>query len=280
MAFALTCSSALSFQALAKAKNFQGPPEGETYRFVFIAHGGKENAFWASVNQGFKAALERYDLKGVMYRPPTEGDLEWQLRTLKQVVNKEPDGIITTLPNADMFDQVVKKAIDKGIPVIVANVDDPKKGEGNARLSYVGQSEYIYGKNIYIGFTMYWVNTINTEFEEITDESIGILDAIYLLNEDDLQTVLGSHFSISVSPYFMKEFPSVIASHFVLFFLKNEIIESDNNSFKTYATGGYVLIPDRKNCRIIVAYTLYNVSENCRHIAIDDLSISSSVIFI
>lgn len=113
--------------------------QNKTYNFPFISHGGEENPFWSQVYEGYKDALERYGIKGKMYRPPKEGDLEWQVRTWKAVLAKNPDGIIATIPDANMFDSLIKEAIDRGIPVIASNIDDPKGAEGNARLSYIGQ---------------------------------------------------------------------------------------------------------------------------------------------
>ncbi|RLE08236.1 hypothetical protein DRZ78_01465 [Candidatus Aerophobetes bacterium] len=110
-----------------------------TYTFPFISHGGEENPFWSQVYMGYKDALERFGCKGKMYRPPREGDLEWQLGTWKAVLARRPDGIITTIPDKKMFDSVIKQAIDMGIPVLSSNVDDPEHGKGNARLAYIGQ---------------------------------------------------------------------------------------------------------------------------------------------
>lgn len=110
-----------------------------TYTFSFISHGGEENPFWSQVYMGYKDALERFGCKGKMYRPPREGDLEWQLSTWKAVLARKPDGIITTIPNEKMFDSIIKQAIDMGIPVLSSNVDDPEYSKGNARLAYIGQ---------------------------------------------------------------------------------------------------------------------------------------------
>jgi len=111
----------------------------KTYNFPFISHGGEENPFWSQVYVGYKDALKRYECEGKMYRPPREGDLEWQLNTWKAVLARKPDGIITTIPDEKMFDDVIKQAIDMGIPVLCANTDDPEHEKGNARLAYIGQ---------------------------------------------------------------------------------------------------------------------------------------------
>lgn len=114
-------------------------PTGKGYNFPFISHGGEENPFWSQVYMGYKDALERYGCQGKMYRPPKEGDLEWQLNTWKAVLARRPDGIITTIPDEKMYDEVIQEAINMGIPVLSANTDDPEGADGNARLAYIGQ---------------------------------------------------------------------------------------------------------------------------------------------
>ncbi len=111
------------------------------YRFVYISHGVEGNPFWSDVYAGFQDALDKYNAEGKMYRPTkNEADLEWQLRTWKSVLASNPDGIITTIPHPEMFDDVIQRAVDRGIPVIASNTDDPEGADGNARLSYIGQS--------------------------------------------------------------------------------------------------------------------------------------------
>jgi simple sugar transport system substrate-binding protein len=108
-------------------------------QFTFICHGGEENPFWATVYNGAVEAAKQCDVDFVMIRPENEADIASVLANFKATLSQKPDGIITTIPEQNMFDDVVKQALDMGIPVICANTDDPKKGEGNARLSYIGQ---------------------------------------------------------------------------------------------------------------------------------------------
>lgn len=115
------------------------PAAAKSYNFPFISHGGEENPFWSQVYMGYKDALEKLNCEGVMYRPPREGDLEWQLNTWKAVIGKKPDGIVTTIPDAKMFDSVIRDAIRMGIPVLSANTDDPEGAKGNVRMAYIGQ---------------------------------------------------------------------------------------------------------------------------------------------
>lgn len=119
---------------------FTGASAAEkTYEFVFITHGGEENVFWASVYKGMTDACSLYQVKCEMFRPTHEGDLAAQLSFFQATLARKPDGIATTIPHPTMFDDVIKQAIDMGIPVLAVNTDDPEGAAGNARLAYIGQ---------------------------------------------------------------------------------------------------------------------------------------------
>ena len=108
-------------------------------QFTFICHGGEENPFWATVYNGAVEAAKQCDVDFVMIRPKNEADIASVLANFKATLAQKPDGIITTIPEPNMFDDVVKEALAMGIPVICANTDDPEGVQGNARLSYIGQ---------------------------------------------------------------------------------------------------------------------------------------------
>jgi len=108
-------------------------------KITFICHGGEENPFWATVFNGAVEAAKQCDVDFVMVRPKEEADIASVLANFKATLAQKPDGIITTIPEPNMFDDVVKQALDMGIPVICANTDDPEGAKGNARLSYIGQ---------------------------------------------------------------------------------------------------------------------------------------------
>ncbi|MGB9553598.1 MAG: substrate-binding domain-containing protein, partial [bacterium] len=100
------------------------------YRFTFISHAGEENPFWAAVYRGAQDAAKLLDVDFMFVRPKEEGDLPAQLAQFEATLAQKPDGIITTIPHPEMFDAVIKKAIDMGIPVICSNTDDPEGAAG------------------------------------------------------------------------------------------------------------------------------------------------------
>jgi simple sugar transport system substrate-binding protein len=137
--FALILFGMIGMNAFAQAKK---------YKFAFLCHGGEENTFWAAVYKGMVDAAKTIGVDAVMYRPTTEGNLEQQMGHFKAVIAQNPDGIITTIPHPDMFDDVIQQATDKGIPVLCSNTDDPEGGNGNARLAYIGQDLEVAGYNL------------------------------------------------------------------------------------------------------------------------------------
>lgn len=122
----------------------------EPYFFVLNASGGAENAFWLTVRKGFEDACEQLGMRGLYLNPTEETDMAETLFNLESAIAKNPDGIIVCLIDSTMFDEAVKKAIDKGILVIAAGVDDSEGAEGNARSAYIGsdivESGYLLAK--------------------------------------------------------------------------------------------------------------------------------------
>jgi len=114
----------------------------KTYRFVFLCHGGEENPAWGLIYRGMKDAADALGVSCVMYRPTTEGDLAQQLTNFQAALAQKPDGIITSIPHPTMFNGVIQKALDKGIPVICSNTDG-LVGTGSPlekKIPFIGQN--------------------------------------------------------------------------------------------------------------------------------------------
>jgi len=110
------------------------------YKFSYVTHGGQETTFWAIVRKGMLDAAELLGVDAVMISPKHGASLTDQVDNLKAAIAARPDGIIVTIVHDTMFDEPIKEALAKGIPVICANSDDSEGAEGNARLSYIGQN--------------------------------------------------------------------------------------------------------------------------------------------
>ena len=67
-----------------------------------------------------------------------------QIEFIKAAIAAQVDGIGTTLPNPDAFNDVVAEAAQHGIPVIALNADAP----GSKRLAYIGQGNFDAGRSM------------------------------------------------------------------------------------------------------------------------------------
>ena len=115
---------------------------GEKAKYVVICHASAV-PFFVPVKNG---ALEAGKMMGVdvVYTGPAGFDIKAQIEFIKAAIAEGVDGIATTMPNPDAFNDVVKEAMGKGIPVVALNADAPKSG----RLAYIGQGNYEAGKSM------------------------------------------------------------------------------------------------------------------------------------
>jgi simple sugar transport system substrate-binding protein len=102
-------------------------------------HSSPANTFWAAVNRGFMDACEQIDADCQLMALRNDGDLQEELTNFQASIAQGVDGIITTLVDNTIFDDAVQAALDAGIPVISANVDDTEGADGNPRLAFIGQ---------------------------------------------------------------------------------------------------------------------------------------------
>jgi simple sugar transport system substrate-binding protein len=111
-------------------------------KFVVITH-ATAVPFFVPVRKG---AEEAGKLVGadVVYTGPAGFDLQKQVEFIKSAIAQKVDGIATTMPDATAFNDVVKEAMSKGIPVVAINADAPQSG----RLAYIGQGNYDAGRSM------------------------------------------------------------------------------------------------------------------------------------
>jgi simple sugar transport system substrate-binding protein len=111
------------------------PPESRPLRLIFITC-AKDAVFFQPVKKGMadaaKAMNVQCDFTG------TEGlDLKAQAEMVRKAVADGYDGIALNLLDSAAFDEVVKEAVKKGVPIVAFNVDDRSKP--NPRLSGISQ---------------------------------------------------------------------------------------------------------------------------------------------
>ena len=89
--------------------------------------------FVPSINGAHDAAEDQ----GIsMYMEFGDSDTALTNNILETAIANEVDGIVMTVWDDEAFDEIVCKAVDAGIPVILHNIDDSQRGKGNCRLAY------------------------------------------------------------------------------------------------------------------------------------------------
>lgn len=154
------CSSRMSLCSLALAITLvcllgacspQEPtPDGENaaqpvrqpLKFVVVSH-ATAVPFFVPVRKGVEEAGKLLGVDATFTGPPGF-DLSRQVEFIQAAIAAGADGIGTTMPNPDAFNDVVAEARSRGIPVLALNADAPASG----RLAYIGQGNFEAGESM------------------------------------------------------------------------------------------------------------------------------------
>jgi simple sugar transport system substrate-binding protein len=117
-------------------------PSALRLKFVVVSH-ATAVPFFVPVRKGVEEAGRLLGVDASFTGPP-DFNIARQIEFIKAAIAAHVDGIGTTLPNPDAFNDVVAEAMDKGIPVIALNADAPK----SRRLAYIGQGNYEAGRSM------------------------------------------------------------------------------------------------------------------------------------
>lgn len=112
------------------------------YKFVVVSH-ATAVPFFVPVRKGVEEAGKLLGVEASFTGPP-DFNVARQIEFIKAAIAAGVDGIGSTLPNPDAFNDVVAEAMDKGIPVIALNADAPN----SRRLAYIGQGNYDAGRSM------------------------------------------------------------------------------------------------------------------------------------
>lgn len=109
-----------------------------------VVHGQANDSFWSVVKNGVQAAAKETGVT-IDYSNPETFDMVAMSQLIDAAVNREPDGLVISLPDADALGPSVKRAIDAGIPVISINAG-ASAAKALGALLHVGQGEFDAGK--------------------------------------------------------------------------------------------------------------------------------------
>jgi len=108
-------------------------------KITVITHGVASDPFWSVLKKGVDAAAR--DMNATAdYRAPEKFDPVEERRLIDGAIASKPDGLVVSLPDVDALGPSVRKAVDKGIPVVIINSGGEKAHELGA-IAYVGQTE-------------------------------------------------------------------------------------------------------------------------------------------
>lgn len=153
----MTALAVVPLLALAACSSSGGKPEtasagaaggqaADTARIkvAMITHAAAGDTFWDIVRKGAETAASKDNVE-LLYSGDAEGGRQAQL--VQQAIDQKVDGILVTLAKPEALKDVVKKAVDAGIPVVSFNAgEDQSKVMG--AITHFGQSDKLAGVTV------------------------------------------------------------------------------------------------------------------------------------
>ncbi|WHM35768.1 sugar ABC transporter substrate-binding protein [Streptomyces sp. BPTC-684] len=149
-ALALTvagCSSSGGKSSEDKTEGASGGGKGVStprMKIAMITHSGEGDTFWDIVQSGAKQAAAK-DNVDFLYSANKEGQQQSQL--VQAAIDQKVDGIVVTLAKPQAVQDVVKKAVAAGIPVVTVNSGAQYSKQLGA-LGHIGQDEGVAGEAV------------------------------------------------------------------------------------------------------------------------------------
>jgi len=122
-------------------------PVKPKYTFYMVTHGTPGCPFWTVVQRGGEEAAKLYGVK-LVYLCPEVFDVKKVAELLESAVAAKPDGLVCPITDPTVFEPILRKAVEEGIPFICHNVADlrpiPEK-EKIPYMAYIGEDSYKCG---------------------------------------------------------------------------------------------------------------------------------------
>jgi simple sugar transport system substrate-binding protein len=117
---------------------------GKPVHIIMVTHGVPGDAFWNALKRGAEDAAKDYRVD-FDYLSTQKVDPAEQARLIETAIARDPDGLAVSILDPDAVAGPIKKAVDRGIPVISLNSGDAFFEELGA-IAHVGQAEEIAGR--------------------------------------------------------------------------------------------------------------------------------------
>jgi len=152
----LVCAVSASGKAFAQ--------QGKKLTFYYVDHGNATPGYpyWPVYYKGIADAAALLAPLGVEVKHLSAGeqDLQTQAQMLKEAVAANPDGLVTTMRDPQSYASILRPLIDKGVPIMAANIDDPRpSGERIPYLGYYGVDYQRSGADLAEAVIAYIVRT-------------------------------------------------------------------------------------------------------------------------
>ena len=108
-------------------------------RIAVVTHGQASDPFWAVVNAGVEQAARELGV-AITYSAPDTTDMVRMRRLIREAIDTRPDGLVVSIPDAEVLGGAILSASRRNIPVVTIN-----SGTGVSRrlgaLAHVGQAD-------------------------------------------------------------------------------------------------------------------------------------------
>jgi len=131
--------------------------KGKKITLYYVDHGTPGNPFWVVYFRGIDDAAALLKPMGVEVKHLSSGaDVKKQMDLLRQAVAANPDGLVTSMIDPKSFDPILKPLVDKGVPIMAVNVEDPRPvGQRIPYLAYYGEDTWKSGVELADAFIRY-----------------------------------------------------------------------------------------------------------------------------
>jgi simple sugar transport system substrate-binding protein len=106
-------------------------------KIVFVSHAQAADPFHSIIKKGAEAAAKELGVK-FTFVGLEKFDLAKMAQNIDAAIASKPDGLIVSDPDSDVIGPKIQEAVDKGIPVVVADFANEQK---RGALAYVGSNE-------------------------------------------------------------------------------------------------------------------------------------------
>jgi simple sugar transport system substrate-binding protein len=129
--------------ALAAGLGISARAQDPQVEIAVVSHGQASDPFWTVVRNGINQAARETGTR-VTYRAPDVYDARRMRDLIDAVVTSRPDGLVVSIPDAQVLAPALRRATKARIPVLAINAgEDTYRRLGG--LVFVGQAEYDAG---------------------------------------------------------------------------------------------------------------------------------------